>query len=63
MLDKSFMFKDEKCHGGKLSKEGVTVLVDANSYGSEKLPLLMFGKSANPHCFKNVEKFQCVYKN
>ena len=44
MADKSYVFKGEKCQGGKLSKEMVTVLVAANADGSEKLPLLMLGK-------------------
>ncbi|UYV67566.1 hypothetical protein LAZ67_5001237 [Cordylochernes scorpioides] len=46
--DKTLAFKHEKCHGGKLSKERVTLLVGANMDGSEKLPLLMIGKAANP---------------
>ena len=50
------------CHGVKLSKERVTVLVGANSDSSEKLPLLMIGKSAKPRCFKNIKKLPCVYK-
>lgn len=53
--DKTLAFKDEKCHGGKLSKERITLLVGANMDGTEKLPLLMVGKSANPRCFKNVK--------
>lgn len=38
---------------GKKSKERITVLVGANMTGTEKLPLLVIGKSANPRCFKN----------
>lgn len=29
------------------------MLVGANMSGTEKLPLLVIGKSANPRCFKN----------
>lgn len=50
--EKTFAFKGESCHGGKKSKERVTILVAANMDGSEKLPLLIIGKSANPRCFK-----------
>uniref|UniRef100_A0A1B6KQS9 HTH CENPB-type domain-containing protein n=1 Tax=Graphocephala atropunctata TaxID=36148 RepID=A0A1B6KQS9_9HEMI len=61
--DKTLAFKDEKCHGGKLSKERVTLLVGANMDGSEKLPLLMIGKSASPRCFKNVKSKPVEYVN
>ena len=63
MPDKSFVFKGEKCHVGKLSKVRVTVLVGANSDSSRKSSLLMIGKSAKPRSFKNVKKLPCVYKN
>jgi hypothetical protein len=48
----SLVEKGEKCVGGKLSKERITVLVGANMEGA-KLPLVVIGKSANPRCFKN----------
>lgn len=54
--NKSLTFKNEKCSGGKLSKQRVTLLIGANMSGSEKLPLLMIGRSANPRCFKNIKK-------
>ncbi|UYV79127.1 hypothetical protein LAZ67_17001185 [Cordylochernes scorpioides] len=61
--DKTLAFKHEKCHGGKLSKERVTLLVGANMDGSEKIPLLMVGKAANPRCFKNVKTKPVDYAN
>ena len=36
---------------GKRSKDRVTVMVTANMSGSEKLKLLVVGKSQQPHCF------------
>ena len=53
--DKTHAFKDEKCAGGKLSKERLTVLVTASMVG-EKFPLLVIGKHANPRCFKGLKK-------
>jgi transposase-like protein len=50
--NKSFTLKGEDCHRGKRSKERITVLPCANMTGSEKLPLLVIGKWANPRCFK-----------
>lgn len=50
--DKTYTFKGEDCHGGKHSKERITVLFCANMDGSEKLPMLIIGKSKRPHCFK-----------
>lgn len=48
--DKTLEFKDVKCHGGKKNKERLTAMVCANMDGTEKLPLLIIGKSANPRC-------------
>ena len=61
--DKSLSFKGETCSGGKLSKQRVTLLIGANMDGSEKLPLLMIGKSANPRCFKNVKSKPIEYQS
>ena len=44
----------ERCTNGKKSKERITVLVGANMTGTEKLPLLVIGKSLKPRCFKNA---------
>lgn len=61
--DKTYDFKGEKCHGGKRSKERITVLVCANMDGSEKWPLLVVGKAEKPRCFKNVRTIPCTYTN
>lgn len=63
MPDRTFAYKGDACFGGKKNKERVTVLVGANMDGSEKLPLLMIGKSANPHCFRNVKQKPIKYNN
>lgn len=62
MPNKTLTFKGEKCSGRKNSKERVTVLVGANMDGSEKLPLLMIGKSAKPRCFKSVKSLPVQYE-
>lgn len=61
--DKTFTFKGQPCHGGKLSKDRVTVLVCANMSGTEKLPLLLIGKSKNPRCFKGIKNLPVSYQN
>ena len=53
--DRTHVFKNDKCVGGKLSKERLTVLVTASMVG-EKLPLLVIDKSANSRGFKNIKK-------
>lgn len=61
--DKSMVHRTETCHGGKRSKERVTVLLACNEDGSDKLKPFMIGKSKNPRCFKNVRHFPCDYSN
>ncbi|KAK7105522.1 hypothetical protein V1264_016888 [Littorina saxatilis] len=53
--DRTFEFKSKKCHGGKQSKERVTVSLCCNMDGSEKQSLLVIGKFAKPRCFKGIE--------
>ncbi|XP_047027976.1 tigger transposable element-derived protein 4-like [Helicoverpa zea] len=60
--DKTLKFKGEKCVGGKLSKERITVLVAANMDGTEKRKLMVIGKSKNPRCFKNIKNLPVTYK-
>ena len=59
---RTHLLKHEKCAGGKMSKERLTVLVSASMMG-EKLPLLVIGKSAKPHCFKGVKRLPLKYKS
>lgn len=63
MPDKTMKFKGEKCVGGKLSKERLTVLVAANMTGSEKVKLVVIGKAKQPRCFKNVKSLPVEYEN
>ena len=58
---KTHDFKGEACHGGKQAKNRLIVLVATNQTGSEKLPLLAIGKSANPKCFKNIKTLPVDY--
>ncbi|KAJ8883238.1 hypothetical protein PR048_015078 [Dryococelus australis] len=60
--DKTMIFKGESCSNGKLSKDRVTLLVGANMDGSEKLPLLIIGKSTNPGCFKSMKSKAVEYE-
>lgn len=50
--EKTHAKKGSKCAKGKDSKVRVTVLLGANMTGTEKLELLVIGKSQSPHCFK-----------
>uniref|UniRef100_A0A1B6HUN7 DDE-1 domain-containing protein n=1 Tax=Homalodisca liturata TaxID=320908 RepID=A0A1B6HUN7_9HEMI len=45
-------------------KQGkIDIFAGSNMHGSEKLPLLMIGKFANPRCFKNVKSKPIEYVN
>ncbi|GFT18925.1 tigger transposable element-derived protein 6 [Trichonephila clavipes] len=61
--EKTFTFKKEKCHGGKHSKERLTILLTVNMDGSEKITPLVIGKSAKPRCFKGINSFPTNYRS
>lgn len=50
--ENSLGFAGQAHHGKKQPKTRVTVLVGANMDGSDKLPLLIIGKSMKPRAFK-----------
>ncbi|XP_072145523.1 tigger transposable element-derived protein 6-like [Dermacentor andersoni] len=58
---KTLEMKGQHCHGGKHSKKCVTVLLCANTDGSDKRPPLVIGKSARPHCFKGNRSLPVKY--
>ncbi|CRL04459.1 CLUMA_CG017542, isoform A [Clunio marinus] len=61
---KSAELRGETCSDGKLSRNRLSILIGANMSGTEKLPLLIIGKSENPLCFKNVTtKIKSLYRN
>lgn len=53
--DKTLIFKNEKCLGGKHSKERLTILLTTNMTGSEKLKPLVIGKAKKPRCFSGCK--------
>lgn len=59
--EKTLSFKNEKCIGGKKSKERLSILFAANIDGSEKLTPLVIGKSLRPRCMKNVKSLPVIY--
>ncbi|XP_053406792.1 tigger transposable element-derived protein 6-like [Mercenaria mercenaria] len=61
--DKILEFKSKDCHGGKQSEERLTAMVCADMSGTEKLPMFVIGKSAQPRCFKNVKSLPTTYKD
>ena len=52
---KSMIHVNDSAQGVKICKDRLTALV-ACSFTGEKLPLMLIGKSANPRCFKGIEK-------
>lgn len=49
---RTLALKNERCHGGKQSKQRLTVLLCANMDGSDKRKPLVIGTSGRPRCFK-----------
>ncbi|XP_063277400.1 tigger transposable element-derived protein 4-like [Prinia subflava] len=58
----TFAFKGETCPVGKQSKGSITVVVGTNMDGSEKLPLLIIGRSKSPRSFKDVKSLPVDYE-
>ena len=54
--DRTMAFRNEDTHGGKMSKEQITVLVGRNMAG-DKLPLIVIGKAARPCSFPQTNAF------
>ncbi|NXL91996.1 TIGD4 protein, partial [Alectura lathami] len=50
----AFAVQGEACSVGTPNGERVTVAVGASMDGSEKLPLLVVGRSKSPRCFRNA---------
>lgn len=61
--DKTLCFKGNRCTGGKVAKERLTVLLCASMSGEREKPLVI-GKAAKPRCFKNMDitKFGIEWK-
>lgn len=51
--DKTLALKGEKCAGGKMSKERLTILFCANMAGHSEKPLVI-GKAARPRAFQKI---------
>lgn len=57
------IFNGEKCHGEKQSTERFTILHCVNMTGTDKLPLLIIGKSKRPRCFQDVKTLPVDYES
>ena len=60
--DCTLAFRAEKCHGGKLSKDRLTVAMCCNMTGTEKRRLLVIGKFRSPRCFKGIKNLPVIYE-
>lgn len=61
LSDKTMTFKNGKCHGGKYSKDRVTILLATNMSETEKLKPLIIGKSKKPRCFAGCRSLPLHY--
>ncbi|XP_025419503.1 tigger transposable element-derived protein 4-like [Sipha flava] len=61
--DRTLTFKGDTCHGGKKSKERVTVMVGANMTGTKKIKTLLDWKVKTTKVLqkKNVESLTVIY--
>ncbi|VVC26158.1 DNA binding HTH domain, Psq-type,Homeobox domain-like,HTH CenpB-type DNA-binding domain,DDE superfamily [Cinara cedri] len=61
--DKTLMFKGKNCSDRKYGKERITIMVGANMSGTEKLKLLVVGKTTKPKCLKGIKSLPIDYKS
>lgn len=54
--------KRDHCRGGKKAKQRLTALFCCNASGTEKMRPLIVGRSANPHCLRNIHSLPCDYR-
>ena len=54
-------YKTEKYRGTNYSNQRLSILYATYMDGSEKLPLLVIGKSRNPRCMKNCHFLSVLY--
>lgn len=59
--NRTLALKGDDCRGGKQSKLRVTVLLCANSDGSDKRMPLVIGRNARPRCFKGTKRMPVKY--
>jgi hypothetical protein len=59
--DGTLALKGETCHGGKIAKERLMVLLCTNSDGSNKRVPIDIVKSTKPRCLKIVKKLRVTY--
>ncbi|XP_070386518.1 tigger transposable element-derived protein 6-like [Dermacentor albipictus] len=58
---KTLNVRGSTCHGGKMSKVRVSVLLAASMDGSQKLQPFVIGKARAPRCFKNCKQLPVRY--
>ena len=56
--DRTLAYKGESCHGGKHSKDRLTVLLCVNSDGSDKQVPIVIGKSPKPSASRTLKNCQ-----
>ena len=61
MADRTFAAKGELCHGGKKSKNRITVLLCANMDGTEKMRRIVIEQSKKSRCFKGIKSLPVDY--
>ena len=59
--DRTMAIRGNKCEGGKLRKQRLTILFRANMTGSDKLAPLVIGGWKNSRCLKNVQSLPVSY--
>lgn len=58
---RTLALRNEKCHGGKLNKVRITILLTTNLDGSSKLSPLVIGKFHSPLCLRGRSYLPVTY--
>ena len=61
LLDETLKFSTDKLSGSKKSKDRVTAMFATNMHVTDKRPLLIIGKSKQPHGFRGLSSLPLPY--
>lgn len=57
------VYEIKECSDGKYGKERITVMLEVNMSGTEKLKLFIIGKAIKPRCLEGIQSLAVDYRS